>query len=61
VRRKLQPEPEEPEVVHRRIEVKIGGRSVIVEQSELDNLIEALTEMRRLATGSKALMNIGTS
>jgi hypothetical protein len=44
-----------------KIEVKIGSGALIVEESELDNLIEALTEMRKLATGGRALMNIGSS
>ena len=42
-----------------KVQVKIGLRSVIVEQSELHNLIEALCELRRLAARDRALMNIG--
>ena len=44
-----------------KIEVKIGSGALIVEESELDNLIDALSDMRKLATGGRALMNIGTS
>ena len=47
--------------IERQIEVKIGSRLVLVEQCELDNLLEALSQMKSLATGSKALMNIGSS
>jgi hypothetical protein len=43
------------------LEVKIGSRSVIVEQCELNNLIEALSEMHDLAADGRALMNIGLS
>ena len=49
----------EQRMIHK-FEVKVGSHSVIVEQSELDDLIEALTEMRKLAT-DKALMNIGSA
>jgi hypothetical protein len=48
-------------MIDHKIEVKVGSRSVIVEESELDNLIDALSDMRKLATGGRALMNIGTS
>ena len=47
--------------IERKIEVKIGSRLVIVEQCELDNLIEALSEMKSLAAGGRALMSIGSS
>jgi len=43
----------------RNIEVKVGSRSVLVEHGELDHLIEALIEMKTLAAGGRALMNIG--
>ena len=43
------------------VQVKIGSGSVIVEQSELDALIEALSELRRLAARDRALMNFGSA
>jgi len=43
------------------VEVKVGSRSVIVEQCELSNLIEALSEMNNLAASGRALMNTGSS
>jgi hypothetical protein len=46
-------------VAHQKIEVKFGSGTVMVEQSELDDLIEALSEMRNLAADGRALMNIG--
>jgi hypothetical protein len=46
---------------YQKIEIKIGSGSVIVEQSELHHLIEALSEMRTLAADSRALMNIGSA
>ena len=58
MRSELQPEPA---VLYRRVEVKVGSRSVIVEQSELDDLIEALSEMRNLAADGRAVMNIGSA
>ncbi len=48
-------------VAYQKIEIKIGLGSVIVEQSELHHLIEALSEMRALAADSRALMNIGSA
>ena len=44
-----------------KVEVKVGTGSVIVEQSELDDLIEALSEMRYLTADNKAQMNIGSA
>jgi len=44
-----------------KVEVKVGSRSVIVEQSELHNLIEALSELRSLAARDRALMNVGSA
>jgi hypothetical protein len=55
---KRKPRTKEP-IEH--VEVKIGSRSVIVEQCELNNLIEALSEMHDLAADGRALMNIGFS
>jgi hypothetical protein len=46
---------------HDKVEIKIGSESVIVEQSELDDLIEALSEMRNLAADGRAVMNIGSA
>ena len=51
---------------HDKVEVKVGLgstvglRSTIVEQSDLDDLIEAPTEMRNLAADGKAAMDIGS-
>ncbi len=58
MKRKSQPEDKS---IERKIEVEIGSRLVIVEQCELDNLIEALSEMKSLAAGGRALMSIGSS
>jgi hypothetical protein len=57
---KRKPQPEDKSI-ERKIEVKIGSRLVIVEQCELDNLIEALSEMKSLAASGRALMSIGSS
>jgi hypothetical protein len=46
---------------HQKVEVKLGSRSLIIEQCQLDNLIEALTEMNNLAADSKALINLGSA
>jgi hypothetical protein len=43
------------------VQVNVGSRSVIIEQSELDNLIEALSEMRKLAACGRAFMNLGSA
>ena len=53
--------PQQEVAIHRRVEVKVGSRSVIVEQSELDNLIDVLIEMRKLAAGGRSLMNLGSA
>ena len=45
----------------RKVEVKLGSRSLIVEECQLNDLIEALTEMNDLAVGGKALMNVGSA
>ena len=37
----------------RKIEVKVGSGTLIVEESELDNLIDALSDMRKTATDGK--------
>jgi hypothetical protein len=55
--RELQPD-KTSDVAHQ-IEVKFGSGTLIVEQSELNDLIEALSEMRNLAADGRALMNIG--
>jgi hypothetical protein len=44
-----------------KVEVKVGSGSVIVEQRELHNLIEALSELRSLVARDRALMNIGSA
>jgi hypothetical protein len=44
-----------------KVEVKVGSGSVIVEQSELHNLIEALSELRSLVARDRALMNVGSA
>jgi ribosomal protein L1 len=41
------------------VEVKVGTGSVIVEQCELHNLIEALSELRSLVARDRALMEVG--
>ena len=43
------------------VEVKVGSGYVIVEQCELDNLIEALIELRSLIAGDRVLMTIGSA
>jgi len=43
------------------VEVKVGSGCVIVEQSELHNLIEALSELRSLVARDRALMNVGSA
>ena len=58
MKRKSQPEDKS---IERKIEVMVGSRLVIVEQCELDNLIEALSEMKSLATGERSLMNLGSA
>jgi len=47
--------------VHDKIEVKVGSGSVIVEQRELHNLIDALSELRTLVARDRALMNVGSA
>ena len=44
-----------------KVEVKVGSGSIIVERADLDDLIEALSEMRNLAAGGRAVMNIGSA
>lgn len=44
-----------------KVGVKVGSESIIVEQSDLDDLIEALSEMRNLAAYGRAVMNIGSA
>jgi hypothetical protein len=43
------------------VEVKVRSRYVIVEQSKLDNLIEALSELKSLVARDRALMNVGSA
>jgi len=49
----------EREIEH--IEVKVGSRSVVVEQRELDNFIEALIRMKSLAANGKAIIDLGSA
>ena len=44
-----------------KVEVKVGSGSLIVEQSELDNLIEALSDLRDLVAHDRALMEVGSA
>jgi hypothetical protein len=44
---------------HDKVEVMVGSVSVIVEQSDLHDLIEALSEMKTLVADGRAIMNIG--
>jgi hypothetical protein len=43
------------------VEVKVGTGSLIVEQSELHNLLEALSELKDLVARHRALMNVGSA
>jgi hypothetical protein len=58
---KHKPQIQAKAAANEHVEVKIGSRSVIVEQCELNNLIEALSEMNNLAASGRALINIGSS
>ena len=49
----------EREIEH--IEVKVGSRSVVVEQRELDNFIEAVIRMKSLAADGKAIIDLGSA
>ena len=44
-----------------KVEVKVGSGFITVEQSELPNLIEALSELTNLIIRDKALMNVGSA
>jgi hypothetical protein len=44
-----------------KFELKVGSGSVIIEQSELHNLIEALSELESLVARDRALMNCGSA
>jgi len=44
-----------------KVEVKVGSGSVIVDQCELHNLIDALSELRTLVARDRALMNVGSA
>ncbi len=44
-----------------KIEVKLGSRCLLIEHSELHNLIEALSELKSLAARNGTLMNIGSA
>jgi hypothetical protein len=46
---------------HDRVEVMVGSVSIIVEQSDLHDLIEALSEMKTLVTDGRAIINIGSA
>lgn len=46
---------------HQKVEIKLGSRSLIIEQCQLDERLEALTEMNILATDGKALMNVASA
>jgi hypothetical protein len=43
------------------VEVKVGTGFVIVEQCELDNLIEGLSELRSLVARDRAQMHVGSA
>jgi hypothetical protein len=43
------------------VEVKVGTGSLIVEQSELHNLLEALSDLRDLVAHDRALMEVGAA
>lgn len=45
----------------KKVEVKVGSGFITVEQSELPNLIEALSELTDLIIRDKALMNVGSA
>jgi len=50
-----------PKRENEHIEVKLGSKSVVVEQSELDNLIEAVIRMKSLAVSGKAIIDLGSA
>jgi hypothetical protein len=52
---------EEAIETHDKVEVKFGSESIIVEQTDLDDLLEALSEMRNLAADGLSVMNIGSA
>jgi len=41
--------------------VMVGSVSIIVEQSDLHDLIEALSKMKTLVTDGRAIMNIASA
>lgn len=43
------------------VEVKVGAESVIVEQCELHNLLEALSDLRDLVAHDRALTEVGSA
>lgn len=43
------------------VEVQVGTGFMIVEECELENLIEALSELRSLVARDRALMNVGSA
>jgi len=49
-----------PKRENEHIEVKLGSKSVVVEQSELDNLI-AVIRMKSLAVSGKAIIDLGSA
>ena len=44
-----------------KVEVKLGSQCLLIEHSELHNLIEALSELRSLVARDRALMNVGSA
>jgi len=44
-----------------KVEVKLGSQCLLIEHSELHNLIEALSELASLAARDRALMNVGSA
>ena len=44
-----------------KVEVKLGSGSVIVEQSELHNLLDALSDLKSLVARDRVLMNVGSA
>ncbi len=44
-----------------KIEVRLGSHSLLIEHSELHNLIDALSELESLAARNRALMNVGSA
>jgi hypothetical protein len=49
------------DAIDQKIEVKVGSRSLIIEQRELNDLMEAMSQMKTLAARGRSLMNVGTA